>query len=174
MTVASLRRTFGFALLVFAMSVGGLLAAPSIVGAFPGDLEQIAKASDLDHDPQDFQAVADVCTKCHAASQFLKTERSDRRWGQVFAEMAENGATGTDDQLNRVASYFRKNLTVINANTSSPEELGQTLQVSDQVVNAIVARRTLKKFADIDDLSSVDGVDRSVLEKLSARHCLQF
>lgn len=174
MTAASLRQTFGFAVLVFGVATAGLLAATSIVDALPGDLEQIAKASDLDRDPQDFQAVADVCTKCHAASQFLTTERSDSRWEQVFAEMSENGATGTDEQLNRVVSYFQKNLTVINANTSPPDELGPTLQVSDQIVNAIVARRAQKKFADIDDLSSIAGVDRSILEKLSAKHCLQF
>jgi len=169
-----MRRAFGFALLVFAVATGGLLAATTIVKALPGDLEAIIKASDLDHDPQDFQAVADVCTKCHSASQFLTTERSDSRWEQVFEEMSTNGATGTDDQLNRVVSYFQKNLTVINVNTSPPDELGPTLQVNDQVVAAIVARRAQKKFADIDDLSSIPGVDRSILEKLSAKHCLQF
>lgn len=167
-------RAAGFAVMLFVAAAGGLLAASTIVKALPGDLDAIVKASDLDHDPQDFQAVADVCTKCHAASQFLTTERSDGRWEQVFAEMSENGATGTDEQLNRVVSYFQKNLTVINVNTSPPDELGPTLQVSDQVVAAIMARRAQKKFADIDDLSGITGVDRSTLEKLSAKHCLQF
>jgi DNA uptake protein ComE-like DNA-binding protein len=167
-------RTAGFALALFGFSAGGLLTATTIVRALPGDLDAIVKASDLDHDPQDFQAVADVCTKCHAASQFLTTERSDSRWEQVFEEMSTNGATGTDDQLNRVVSYFQKNLTVINVNTSPPDELGPTLQVGDPVVAAIVARRAQKKFADIDDLSGIAGVDRSILEKLSAKHCLQF
>ena len=172
--LAQWRRTAGFALLLFLASAGGLLTATTIVRALPGDLDAIVKASDLDRDPQDFQAVAEVCTRCHAASQFLTTERSDGRWEQVFAEMSENGATGTDEQLNRVVSYFQKNLTVINVNTSPPDELGPTLQVGDPVVAAIMARRAQKKFADIDDLSSIAGVDRSILEKLSAKHCLQF
>ena len=81
---ARLRRTAVFALVLFLASAGGLLTATTIVRALPGDLDAIVKASDLDHDPQDFQAVADVCTKCHAASQFLTTERSDGRWEQVF------------------------------------------------------------------------------------------
>jgi DNA uptake protein ComE-like DNA-binding protein len=172
--LAHFGRAAGFAAALFVAAAGGLTAASTIVSALPGDLEAIVKASDLDHDPQDFQAVADVCTKCHAASQFLTTERSDGRWEQVFEEMSNNGATGTDDQLNRVVSYFQKNLTVINVNTSPPDELGPTLQVSDQVVAAIMTRRAQKKFADIDDLSGVAGVDRSILEKLSAKHCLQF
>ena len=155
-------------------SMIGLFLAASMADALPGDLDTIVKASNLDSDPRDFQAVADVCTQCHAASQFLTTPRSDGRWEQVFEEMSNNGATGTDDQLNRVVSYFQKNLTVINVNTSPPDELGPTLQVGDTVVAAIVARRAQKKFTDIDDLSSVTGVDRSVLEKLNAKNCLQF
>jgi DNA uptake protein ComE-like DNA-binding protein len=169
-----LAAAFRFAFVMFLVAGGGLLAASTIAEALPGDLEAIIKASDLDHDPQDFQAVADVCTRCHAASQFLTTPRSDSRWEQVYEEMTTNGATGTDDQLNRVVSYFQKNLTVINVNTSPPDELGPTLQVSDSVVAAIVARRAEKKFASIDDLAGVTGVDRSVLEKLAAKKCLQF
>ncbi|HUO94543.1 MAG TPA: helix-hairpin-helix domain-containing protein [Rhizomicrobium sp.] len=171
---ARLAAALRFGLVMLIAAAGGLLTASTIAEALPGDLDAIAKASDLDHDPLDFQAVADVCTRCHAASQFLTTPRSDSRWEQVFEEMSTNGATGTDDQLNRVVSYFQKNLTVINVNTSPPDELGPTLQVNDQVVAQIVARRAEKKFADIDDLVSVAGVDRSILEKLAAKKCLQF
>ncbi len=45
--------------------------------------------------------------------------------------MSGYGANGTDDQLDRVVTYFQKNLTVINVNTSPPEDLGETLQVKD-------------------------------------------
>ena len=138
-----------------------------------GQLE-ITKASNLDSDPQDFQAVTAVCTVCHAASQFLSTPRSSSRWEQVFEEMSGYGATGTDDQLDRVVNYFQKNLTVINVNTSPPEDLEETLQVSDKVVAVIMTRRAQRSFNGIDDLSKVHGVDRSILEKLSAKSCLQF
>src|ERR1700754_644539 len=80
-----------------------LLSSP--VQALAGDLAAITKASDLDKDPQDFQAVTAVCTACHAASQFLSTPRSSSRWEQVFAEMTGYGAGGTDDQLDRVVNY---------------------------------------------------------------------
>jgi hypothetical protein len=170
----NLRGRAGFAGLMVLVSAAGLFFASSVADALPGDLDAIVKASNLDNDPQDFQAVGDVCTRCHAASQFLTTPRSDGRWEQVFAEMSDRGATGTDDQLNRVVSYFQKNLTVINVNTSPPDELGPTLQVGDSVVAAIVARRTEKKFTGIDDLAGMTGVDRTVLEKLSAKNCLQF
>jgi DNA uptake protein ComE-like DNA-binding protein len=149
-----------------------LTTAP--VQALAGDLEAITKASTLDSDPQDFRAIAEVCTRCHAASQFLTTPRSSNRWQQVYDEMSALGAIGTDDQLDRVVSYIQKNLTVINVNTSPDYELGPTLQVGDNVVAEIITRRTQHHFVGIDDLGKVPGIDRSVLEKLSAKNRVLF
>jgi competence protein ComEA len=146
----------------------------SPVRALAGDLAAIRAASNLDSDPQDAQAVAAVCTVCHAASQFLSTPRASGRWEQVFEEMSGYGATGTDEQLDRLVNYFQKNLTVINVNTSPVEDLKPTLQVSDKTVADIMARRAQHPFTGIDELSKIAGVDRSVLEKLAAKNCLQF
>jgi DNA uptake protein ComE-like DNA-binding protein len=164
-------------LLPCALLAVAAIAAPfaaSPVQALAGDLAAITKASNLDNDPQDFQAVTAVCTTCHAASQFLSTPRSSSRWEQVFAEMSGYGADGTDDQLDRVVNYFQKNLTVINVNTSPPEDLKETLQIGEGTVSAIVAQRSRQPFRDIDDLGKLRGVDRSILEKLSEKKCLQF
>ena len=158
----------------FAMVSASAVLTSSPVQALVGDLAAITKASSLDNDPQDFQAVTTVCTVCHAASQFLTTPRSGIRWQQVYDEMSGLGAIGTDDQLDRVVTYFQKNLTVINVNTSPADDLGPTLQVSDDVVAAVMARRAQHSFIGIDDLGKIPGIDRSVLEKLSAKNCLQF
>lgn len=160
------------AALLLASVATALTSSPA--RALAGDLAAIKAASALDSDPQDAQAVATVCTVCHAASQFLSTPRGSSRWFQVFQEMSGYGANGTDDQLDRVVRYFQKNLTVINVNTSPPEDLGETLQVNNDVVAAIMARRMQRPFANIDELSKIAGVNRSILEKLSARNCLQF
>jgi len=162
------------ALVVFAIAA---LSAPLAIHpakALVGDLAAITKASDLDNDPADFQAVTAVCTACHAASQFLSTPRSSGRWEQLFAEMTGYGANGTDDQLDRVVNYFQRNLTVINVNTSPPEDIKETLQIKDDTLGAIMTRRDKQPFAGIGDLSKLRGVDRSILEKLNAKKCLQF
>lgn len=159
---------------VLITEAGSVFLIGSPVLALPGDLAAIRSASNLDNDPQDSLAVAAVCTVCHASFQFLTTPRSSSRWEQVFAEMSGYGANGTDDQLDRVVNYFQKNLTVINVNTSPVDDLQPTLQVSDKVAAVILARRAQHPFTGIDDLSKVNGVDRSVLEKLSAKKCLQF
>lgn len=159
-----------------ALAVAGALAVmtSSPVRALVGDLAAIKAASDLDPDPRDAQAVAAVCTVCHAASQFLTTPRGSDRWEQVFAEMSGYGADGTDDQLDRVVNYFQRNLTVINVNTSPVEDVKETLQVSDQAAAEIMARRKQRAFTGMDDLSKIPGVDRSILQKLTAKNCLQF
>ena len=159
---------------ILLMGVLSLPLTSSPLQALAGDLAAITKASNLDNDPRDFQAVTVVCTVCHAASQFLSTPRSSSRWEQVFADMSGYGANGTDDQLDRVVNYFQRNLTVINVNTSDPEDLKETLQIGDGAVAAIMARRAKQPFAGIDDLAKLQGVDRSILEKLSAKKCLLF
>jgi DNA uptake protein ComE-like DNA-binding protein len=160
-------------LIVLAGGVSCLCVA-SPVRALEGDLAAIVKASDLDGDRQDAVAVATVCTKCHAASQFLTTPRSRNRWDDVFEAMSGYGATGTDEQLSRVVDYFQKNLTVVNVNTSPPDEIKQTLQLGDDAVAAIVSQRGDHPFGDVDSLSKIAGVNRAVLEKLKAKNCLLF
>lgn len=144
------------------------------VSALPGDAEAIAKASILDQNPEDAAAVAKVCTRCHGAALFLNAPRSSSRWEQTYAQMTRNGARGSIDELNGVVHYMQKNLTIINANTSPPDELGPTLQVSDAVVDAIILRRAQTPFSGVADLASIPGVDRNVLETLNSRHLLLF
>lgn len=158
----------------FALAGVFVVLTAQLVWALPGDLEAITRASDLDSDPQDFRAIAEVCTRCHAASQFLTTPRSSNRWQQVYDDMSALGAIGTDDQLDRLVVYIQKNLTVINVNTSPDYELGPTLQVSDDVVAEIMSRRKARRFSGLDDLASIAGVSRSILEKLAAKKCIQF
>lgn len=169
-----LRLTAAKVCAALAVVVASAVLVSSPLRAAPGDLAAIGAASTLDSDPQDTRAVAAVCTVCHAASQFLSTPRSSGRWEQVYREMSGYGADGTDDQLDRVVNYFQRNLTVINVNTSPPEDLGETLQVKDGVVAAIMTRRAQHPFTGIDDLAKIAGVDRGILEKLSAKNCLQF
>jgi hypothetical protein len=149
-------------------------APPSIVPALDGtkELASINRASILDNEPADAQAVRAVCTRCHSSAQFLGTPRSPRRWTLVFAQMTELGAAPTDDQIDGIIRYFQRNLTVVNVNTSPAEELAPTLQVSNEVAGAIILRRMQKRIADIRELATVPGVAPDKLAKLADR--LQF
>ena len=136
------------------------------------ELAAIKAASALDDVPEDAETVRQICTACHSSSQFLGTPRSSSRWEQVFGQMAQQGAHPNDEQIDQIVRYFQRNLTVINVNTSPLEELGPTLQTSDETATAIVMRRGERKFTGIADLASIPGIKRSVLEGLKDR--LQF
>lgn len=166
--------------LILAAVLGGalpVLAASKVAppgGAIDAEKEaaHIREVSTLDDSQDDMDAVQDVCTRCHSSFQYLTTPRSSERWQQVFAEMTGYGADPTDEQVDQIVRYFQRNLMVVNVNSSPPEELGPTLQVSEFTALQIVARRQQKPFTGLDDLASVPGVNKDVLVKLKTN--LQF
>ena len=125
-----------------------------------------APADDSD---SDWKAVQAVCGRCHSTTLFEKKPRSWERWNDVFADMTQRGATGTDEQLMRVTRYFLENLTFVNVNTSPADELAGVLGVTDVVAEAIIARRQQRPFANLDELRSVPGVEGKTVEKRKDR-----
>jgi len=114
----------------------------------------------------DLQAVQAVCGRCHTTAVFLNKPRSWDRWNDVFADMTQRGANGTDEQLERVTRFFLENLTLVNVNTSAAEELAGVLGVNDEVAQDVIARRQRQRFSNIDQLRAVPGVN---IEKLKER-----
>jgi competence ComEA-like helix-hairpin-helix protein len=117
----------------------------------------------------DLQAVQVVCGRCHTPTVFLNKPRSWDRWNDVFADMTQRGANGTDEQLARVTRFFLENLTLVNVNSSPADELAWVLGVREEVAQAIIARRQRKQFANIAQLRAVRGVNASKLEERKSR-----
>jgi DNA uptake protein ComE-like DNA-binding protein len=115
------------------------------------------------------EAVKAVCGRCHGEAQFMDKPRSWDGWNNVFGEMSRLGATGTDEQLEQVTSYFLDHLTTLNVNTGSAEDVAWVLNVSDEVAQRIVAERQKKKFTSLAQLSAIPGVSRERLEMLKPR-----
>ncbi len=127
---------------------------------------EAAPAADFD---PNLQAVQAVCGKCHVVSVFMKQARSWDRWNDVFADMTQRGAKGTDEQLERVTTYFLENLTLVNVNSSPADELAWVPGVRDEVAQDIIARRRRQPFASLAELSAVPGVDSAKLEQRKSR-----
>ena len=121
-----------------------------------------------DPDPN-LQAVQTVCGRCHTAEVFLNKPRSWDRWNDVFADMTQRGANGTDEELARVTTYFLENLTLVNVNTSPAEEIAGVLGVGNDVAEAIISKRKRQPFADLAQLRAVPGVDPGKLEQRKSR-----
>jgi len=124
------------------------------------------RAADINPDSEAVQA---VCGRCHTTAVFINKPRSWERWNDVFADMTKRGARGTDEQLERVTRFFLENLTIVNVNTSAAEELAGVLGVTDEVVQAIIARRQRQQFANLAQLREVAGVNAETLEARKSR-----
>jgi competence ComEA-like helix-hairpin-helix protein len=129
-------------------------------------VEATVRAADPD---LDLQAVQEVCGRCHKTTLFMNQPRSWDRWNDVFADMTKRGASGTEEQLARVTTYFLENLTLVNVNTSPADELAWVLGVQDDVAQAIITRRLGKPFANIAQLCAVPGVDSAKVEQRKSR-----
>ena len=153
------------------LSAGAGLAQTLVPPPIDKSQEEAAlkAASPLDDNPADIDAVLQVCTRCHAASQFLVKPRTSDGWEQIYAQMARNGARPNAEQIDGIVRYFQRNLTLVNVNSASGEELAATLQTDAGTATAIVMRRSRKPFTDIADLATVKGVDRAILAKLKPR-----
>lgn len=110
-----------------------------------------------------------VCGRCHTLAVFLNKPRSWDRWNDVFADMTQRGANGTDEQLERVTRYFLENLTLVNVNSSPADELAWVLGVRNDVAQAIIARREHQRFSNLDQVRAVPGVDPAKLEQRKSR-----
>ena len=125
-----------------------------------------ARAADPD---PNLKAVQEVCGRCHTTAVFMNQTRSWERWNDVFADMTQRGANGTDEQLAQVTTFFMENLTLVNINSSPADELAGVLGVSDGVAQDIIARRERQPFANIAQLRAVPGVDSEKLEQRKSR-----
>ncbi len=149
------------------MTVGAIAWTVAVAAAALAIESGTARAAD---EPDlDLQAVQAVCGRCHTSALFMKQPRSWDRWNDVFADMTKRGASGTDEQLARVTTYFLENLTLVNVNTSPADELAWVLGVRDEVAEAIIARRQRQPFANLSQLRAVPGVDPDKLEQRKSR-----
>lgn len=120
-------------------------------------------------DNADLEAVRAVCGKCHTTAVFEGKPQAWDRWNDVFADMTQRGATGTNEQLSRVTRYFLGNLTLVNINTSEAEEIAGILGVSDEVAAVIIERRRKQRLTSLADLRAIAGVDAAKLQQRKSR-----
>jgi hypothetical protein len=151
------------------LTPGGVTSITTRLAILASFTVAIVAPCDADDNSQNFGDVKAVCTRCHTADVFLSTPRSWQRWNDVFRVMTEHGATGSDSQLAGVTEFFLSNLTIINVNTSPPDEIEWVLAATPTVRDFIVERRRNRKFTSLEDLSSVPGIDEGRLRRLKDR-----
>jgi len=144
--------------------------APVGSAAVKKETAQVLEVSALDDNQNEIHAVQNVCTACRSSFRYLSPPHSRDRGERVFAQMTDHGAHPFDER-SHIVRYFQRNSTC-ECQCLAPRGAATTMQLNVAATNAVIDCRKQKKFSGIDDLVSVPGVDKSVLDKLKTN--LQF
>jgi competence protein ComEA len=115
-------------------------------------------------------ALLKVCSDCHGAESAVASIMTKEEWSKTLDKMANNGASGTDEEWNLLQAYLDKNYSFIFVNKATATELASTLDVIADVADAIVKRRIDKgNFTSIDDLKAIPGVVSAAVDARKER-----
>ncbi len=110
-------------------------------------------------------ALLKMCSDCHGPESAVGQLKTREEWSKTLDEMAANGAQGTDEEWNQVLDYLDKNFSLILVNKADAKQLANTLDVQQATGEAIVKHREEHgRFATIDDLKNVPGLDAAKVE----------
>jgi len=111
-------------------------------------------------------AIATLCAKvCHNAEKVFEIRRSAREWTQIIVDMTRRGAKGTDEDRDLVRRYLTWSFGEVKVNTSNADDLAAVIGLPMATAEAIVSHRQRHgRFADVNALAQVEGVDKAILE----------
>ena len=158
----------GLAMVALVQHVGTSQAADNAAAmkSYPQDQDYDAVAMKLD--PQDYEVMKPVCTRCHSAG-FILHSRTWSDWQGIFDQMYGYGTQATQDKWNHIYRFVQRNLTLIDVNHADEDELSAVLGVDEKTAIAIVRRRADRRFDSAEDLESIPGVDRDQVESKKPR-----
>ncbi len=110
-----------------------------------------------------------VCTECHDAARITEPRRMPADWKRLMAQMIDEGASGTDEELQTIYEYLLRHHGKVFINRATTDELIEVIGLSAADAAAIVAYRTANgDFADLDALKKVPNIDVQNLEEHKA------
>jgi competence ComEA-like helix-hairpin-helix protein len=133
----------------------------------------VARAAFVDVQDDDFARVGhetteNVCTECHDIDVVTALRRTPRDWNNTVTTMAQRGANATDDQFATIKKYLTRYYGLVAVNSAAAEEFSAVLGLTAKDANAIVEYRNANgKFADVEALAKVPGIDKSKIEAQS-------
>ena len=175
-----LPRLAACAVVLFASLVGTSPASSSSTAAFAPRAPAPQRAGDTSTGdlPPEEQAKADeqseatiraVCVNCHPLESIVLARRAPAEWNTVMARMATLGASTTDEQFRMIRRYLTRYYGTIRVNSAPADEFSAVLGYSPKDAAAIVAyRQAHGRFADIEALAKVPGLDRAKLDEQPA------
>ena len=106
-----------------------------------------------------------LCSECHGPESAVAQFKTRDEWSKTLDDMASNGAQGTDEEWNQVLDYLDKHFSLILINKADAKQLAAALDVPQETAEVVVKYRGEHgRFASLDDLKNVPGLDATKLE----------
>lgn len=157
----------GFAAALFSSAFVLIAVASARVTAAPQAAPVQAAAPDPKADEATFMA---VCGACHDANLVEGAFRTPPELDDTISRMQSYGASATADQFEQVRVHLLRTYGRVNVNLVPARDMAPVLDVTSQVADAVVAYRTQNgKFASLDDLKKVPGLDAAKIDARRTR-----
>ena len=115
-------------------------------------------------------ALLKVCNDCHGPESAVGQLKTRQEWSKTLDEMAAHGAQGTDEEWDEILAYLDKYFSLILVNKDDAKQLANRMDVAEATAAAVVRYRDEHgRFATIEDLKKVPGLDPAKVEALKDR-----
>ena len=150
------------------------IAIASFLAALTSAAPDAAPQAPAPQEPPDAAAAREtlstVCGQCHEANVVEGPLRQPAEWDETISRMKSFGATASADQFAQVRVYLLWSFGRVSVNNAPAGDLAPVLDVASDVAEAVVKYRTDNgKFAGLDDLKKVPGIDAAKVDKRKAR-----
>lgn len=107
-----------------------------------------------------------ICSTCHGPENVVGMAKNREGWSTVVADMAAQGAEGTDAEFNQIVDYLVKNFPdKVNVNKGTAAQLQNVLGLSEKDAGAVIHWREQNgSFKSLADLEKVPGLDAKKIE----------
>ena len=119
-----------------------------------------------------------ICSSCHEVERSVSLRQDRDAWKATVNKMVSLGAQGTEQEFSAALDYLAANypayaLPPLNVNTARAIDFETRLSLKRSEAALVIKYRAEHgKFASIEDLKKVPGVDVAKIE--SKRHVLVF
>lgn len=67
------------------------------------------KPADILPDGEGKKELEKICLDCHGPEQIVAKKHTKEEWDDVISDMVEKGASGKDEEFDKIAAYLTKN-----------------------------------------------------------------
>lgn len=107
-----------------------------------------------------------TCADCHVLAVITAERRTASAWLEIVDAMVAKGAEGTATELATIAQFLTRTRGIVAVNTAPAADFVSVLGLSSDEADSVVAYRAAHgRFANVDALLGVPGLNRKSLER---------